>query len=173
MPRAGMPAATRQDPKRVMMGWAEQKIRDEAPEAQGKTMSMIMRAEPRTVTAIMHAKSPTQTKEVITAAFKRAGLPSPFHPIPVPEREMERVDLQPVMSAIAEQTTITAQIASILGEMPKASNYEDLVQYMRESQNSYIRAVEALAMTVARLERTMSTWEQAYLPTYLPCLVIM
>ena len=55
--RAGMPRNRHVDPKNMMMGWAEQKIRDEAPEAQGKTIIMIMRAEPRTVSAIMHAKS--------------------------------------------------------------------------------------------------------------------
>ena len=66
--------------------------------------------------------------------------------------------------AIAEQTTITTQIADILREVPKANNYEDLVNFMRESQVSYIKAVEALATSVARLEQTMSTWEQAYLP---------
>ena len=158
IPRAGMASRSRQDPKSVMMAWADQKIRDEAPEAQGKTISMIMRAEPRTVTAIMHAKSPSQTREVIIPAFKRAGLPSPFHPIPQPSPTME---LEPIMKAIAEQTTITDQIAQILAEAPKAKNYEDLVGFMQESQASYIKAVEALATSVARLEHTMTTWEHA------------
>ena len=161
--RAGMPRHNQhQDPKVVMYGWAEQKVRDEAPEAQGKTLAMIMRAEPRTVSAIMHAKSPSQTREVIIAAFRRAGLPSPFHPIPPPQQHGP--DMECVMRAIAEQTVITGQIAQLLSEVPKAAQYEELVGFMRQSQSSYIGAVESLARAVARLESTIATWESAYLP---------
>ena len=148
-------------PKTVMTGWAEQKIRDEAPEAQGRTIAMIMKAEPRTVTAIMHAKSPAQTREVITAAFKRAGLPSPFHPIPSPQQGGGTNE--EVMQGIMEQTRITADIAALLAEIPKRDHYDQLVQHMAEAQKSYVAAVEALANSVARLEHTMATWENAYL----------
>ena len=41
------------------------------------------------------------------------------------------------------------------------------MQHMQESQRSYVQAVEALAMSVARLENTINTWESAYLPQML------
>ena len=161
--RAGMPRVRQPDPKAVMLGWAEQKIRDEAPEAQGKTIMMLMKAEPRTATAIMHAKSPTQTKEVIIAAYRRAGLPSPFHaapqPVPAPDPNFGAM-----MSAMTEQTRLMGEIAVSLHDIPKQEHYQQLVTHMNDAQQSYVRAVESLAMSVARLEHTMSVWESAYLP---------
>ena len=119
--RAGMAPRRQHDPKTIMYGWAEQKIRDEAPEAQGKTIAMIMRAEPRTVTAIMHAKSPAQTKEVIIAAFRRAGLPSPFHPLPQPVPP-QNPNIEAMMHAMTEQTRILGEMALNLAETPKAEH---------------------------------------------------
>ena len=157
--RAGMQNMRPQQQKAQMISWAEQKVRTDAPEAQGKTLSMILRAEPRTITAIMHAKSPSQTKEVIIAAYKRAGLPSPFHPPPEAQ-----VGNQEIVRTLTEQTKITEDIAKVLSDMPRGKHYEDLVALMRESQASYIHAVEALAQSVSRLEATMATWEEACLP---------
>ena len=157
--RAGMQNMRPQQQKAQMISWAEQKVRTESPEAQGKTLSMILRAEPRTITAIMHAKSPSQTKEVIIAAYKRAGLPSPFHPPPEAQ-----VGNQEIVRTLTEQTKITEDIAKVLSDMPRGKHYEELVALMRDSQASYIHAVEALANSVSRLEATMSTWEEPVLP---------
>ena len=150
-----------QQQRSQMMSWAEQKVRTDSPEAQGKTLTMIMRAEPRTTTAIMHAKSPAQTREVIIAAYKRAGLPSPFHGN---KTEDKATDMHEVVEAIATQTKITSDVAKILKDVPRGKHYEELVTYMRDSQVSSIQAVESLAKTFARLESTMATWEKAYLP---------
>ena len=161
--RAGMPRVRQPDPKTVMLGWAEQKVRDEAPEAQGKTIMMLMRAEPRTATAIMHAKSPTQTKEVIVAAYRRAGLPSPFHAMPQPTPAPDP-NVHAMMNALTEQTRLMGEIAVSLHDIPKNEHYKQLMTHMNEAQQSYVRAVESLAKSVARLEHTMSVWETAYLP---------
>ena len=72
------------------------------------------------------------------------------------------------MRAIAEQTVITGQIAQLLSETPKAAQYEELAAYMRQSQASYITAVESSSKgRVMRLEHTINTWETAYLPLIL------
>ena len=76
--RGGMKHEKMPDPKTAMRGFAIQKIEKDAPVAIGPTMTMLLKAETRTITAILNAKSAAQTKEVITAAFRRAGLPSPF-----------------------------------------------------------------------------------------------
>ena len=162
MERAGMQNVRQQ--RSQMIAWAEQKVRTDAPQAQGKTLTMIMRAEPRTITAIMHAKSPSQTREVIIAAYKRAGLPSPFHE---EQQEKAEYDMQTVVNAMTEQTRMTSEMVRILQEVPKEAHYAELVEYMRQSQASYTHAVEALAKSVSRLENTIATWEEAYLPQLL------
>ena len=153
--RAGMPSRTRQpDPKTIMMGWAEQKVRDEASEAQGETISMMMCAEPRTVTAIMHAKSPAQTKQGIAAAFCRAGLPSPFHPSPQ-QRQPSDPNLVAITHAITEQTNITADIVMVLPDTEIAALSRPPTTHEGKAQRSYVQAVEVPAQSVVRLEHSI------------------
>ena len=101
------------------------------------------------------------TKEVIIAAHKRAGLPSPFH---VDRSAEGQPGVQVVVQAIAAQTQITPDIAKVLEDTPNGRRYEELLAYTREAQASYIQAFEALAKSVSRLEPTMATWEGTCLP---------
>ena len=57
-----------------MHGWALQKIEREIPEFSQPMASFLLRAEARTVSAVLHAKSTPQLKEVLRAAMKRADI---------------------------------------------------------------------------------------------------
>ena len=67
-------ARVSQHPRSAMIVWAEDKISREVPGLNMLTVRMLLRAEQRTVSAVLHARSEAQTKEVIRAAFRRAGL---------------------------------------------------------------------------------------------------
>ena len=63
-----------QQPRAVMLLWAEDKIKREVDGVNILTVRMLLKAEQRTVSAILHAKSPAQTKEVLLAAYRSAVL---------------------------------------------------------------------------------------------------
>ena len=56
------------------------RVRDDVPTASIKTVTMIFKAEYRTVTAVLNARSKFQTYQVIEAAYKRANLAPPSRP---------------------------------------------------------------------------------------------
>ena len=57
-----------------MLIWAEDKVRREIDGLKQLTVRMILRAEQRTVAAVLHSRSATQTREVMVAAYRRTGL---------------------------------------------------------------------------------------------------
>ena len=62
------------DPKKAMMRWAQHKLRTDAPTIVGPTSTMLLKAEARAISALMNCKSPAQTKQIMVAAYRRAGL---------------------------------------------------------------------------------------------------
>ena len=67
-------ARTAQQPRAVMLLWAEDKKRREIDGLNVLTVRMLLRAEQRTVAAVLHSRSAAQTREVMVAAYRRAGL---------------------------------------------------------------------------------------------------
>ena len=76
VPRAGAKSAKiyRHEPKAAMHTWALQKIEREMPEFSQATASFLLKAEARTVSAALHAKSTAQLQEVMCAAMRRADI---------------------------------------------------------------------------------------------------
>ena len=64
----------RYDPKAWMHAWALDKIQRELPSMSQAQASFLLRAEARTVNAVLNAKSTMQLQEVITAAKRRADI---------------------------------------------------------------------------------------------------
>ena len=57
------PVTYLQDPKKAMNYFAQQKIQMHAPTILGPTTSMLLKAEARTVSALMNSKSAAQTQQ--------------------------------------------------------------------------------------------------------------
>ena len=73
--RAGTRTRLRQqDPRAAMQTFAQEKAEAAMPRLTPAILQTLLKAEARTVTAIIHSKSTLQTKEVLRAALKRAGL---------------------------------------------------------------------------------------------------
>ena len=51
------------DTKKAMMFWARQKVQADAPSALGATTTMLLKAEARTISALMNSKLPAQTRQ--------------------------------------------------------------------------------------------------------------
>ena len=60
-----------------MIGWAQDRVARELPQLNQRTVRMLLRAEARTVSAVLHCKSTIQLKEVMMAAYRRAGMVPP------------------------------------------------------------------------------------------------
>ena len=119
---------SQRDPKQHMMAWATDKVQRRVPCAVGPTLTMLMKAEARTITALMNSKSETQTKEIISAAYRRAGLTAPFEK-KVKKKNMEMVGAidknlcDAMMTAMTNQTIITQEIATTMQLIPKTEHY--------------------------------------------------
>ena len=138
-----------QQPRAVMIAWAEDKIRREIQGVNLLTARMLLKAEQRTVSAILHTRSAAQTREVLHAAFRRAGLDmEPTHVQHAePQREDNR-DLAHMTQALLNQTTITTQIADRLAAMPTNSDFMQLLEAIYEH-------VEMQRTVILQTERIM------------------
>ena len=73
-PRGGVrQPRSSQQPRAAMLLWAEDKISREMQGLNTLTVRMLLRAEQRMVSAI-YSRSPNQTREIMVAAYRRAGL---------------------------------------------------------------------------------------------------
>ena len=129
--RAGARGDRPVQPKHAMQQWALQKAEEHAPQVSQKTLHMILKAEAKTTSALLHSQSVAQTHQIIEAAFKRAGLPTPFAP---PRDHEEEGHSEPkrarfendVIVALTNQVTITNQIAEQFQATPRAEEYARL-----------------------------------------------
>ena len=119
-------ARVSQHPRSAMTVWAEDKVSREVPGLNMLTVRMLLRAEQRTVSAVLHARSEAQTKEVICVAFRRAGLTMGAGA----HEEIDMVSLD-MTTALRQQTEITGQIANRLAGMP--TNH-DVVRLLKAAQ---------------------------------------
>ena len=175
--RAGARGDRPVQPKHAMQQWALQKAEEHAPEVSQKTLHMILKAEAKTTSALLHSQSVAQTHQIIEAAFKRAGLSSPFAP---PREHDEEIQSDPkrarfendVIVALTNQVQITNQIAEQFKATPQADEYARLSDVFKTSQEASIKAVTSLATVVGKMEQRMQQWEETFLPHVLERLPI-
>ena len=170
--RGGVRDKLAQNPRQQVMAWAIDKVRAHAPQAEGPTLKMLLKAEARTATSLMNSKSPPQTREILTAAWKRAGLQSPFDPAISPTSsspEASQIEacnrrMDDMATALLEQVKITQQIADTLQELPRIPQFEAIMTSMNQAQTSYVQTIGSLADSIGKLERRIEAWETSYLP---------
>ena len=79
LPRRGGGKRSRQQayahPRSAMHGWALHQACQQCPQVAPATLNFLMKAEFRTITAVLGSKTAGQTAQVINAALVRAGLP--------------------------------------------------------------------------------------------------
>ena len=60
-------------PKQAMQYWAKDRALRECPDFNPMTIAMLLKAENRTVSALLHAKDGKQVRQVLLAAMRRAA----------------------------------------------------------------------------------------------------
>ena len=131
---------------------------------------MVLKAEARTVTALMNSKSQAQTRQIMIAAYRRAGLGDPFQapvhePMPVhPPLESITKDLDDLRTALLNQVQITQAIADTMKAVPQSNTFETLSFAFTEAQKANVEAMSALTGAIARVEQRVEAWENHYLP---------
>ena len=73
-PRAGTRSRHTVDQRAQMQIWAADRVQEHYPQLPLNTITFLLRAESRTVSSILNARSGVQVIEVIEAALRRAGL---------------------------------------------------------------------------------------------------
>ena len=159
-----IPQDKERDPKQRMISWANDKVQEHAPQVMGPTLNMLMRAETRTVTALLNSKNQHQTKEIITAAYRRAGLDPPFGAPKQSSSQLSSAFETDFIKAMTNQAIITQQIAEALSEIPKKEKHDMMDKFMRDTQESYITAVKSLSEAIQKLEQRIESWETTFLP---------
>ena len=147
-----------QQPRAVMLVWAEDKIKRELEGVNLLTVRMLLKAEQRTVSAILHKRTSAQTKEVLQAACRRAGLTMTDASLPLqPEQHAQAQDgLRDMMQAMHNQTIITAQIADRLSVSPTNQEFAHLLEVVNkqvEMQQILIEQTERIMLFLNRLNR--------------------
>ena len=158
------------------------KVEEQTPNAKKQTVSMLCRAENRTLMALLNAKSPAQTKQVLEAAYKRAGLRSPWdEAAPVVENgshenmqmQMQHIDnldtkmearFEQIQVLIANQITTTANIAGALACIPSMQHHQHLADMLEQIQHTNLEAMGVVMKRLAEMESRIGIWETAILP---------
>ena len=65
------------DHRTMMLEWARDRIAREAEELSGPTSDIILKAEGRTVSAVLNSRSLAQVRDVISSAWRRANIQAP------------------------------------------------------------------------------------------------
>ena len=129
MPRGGARPERPPQPRAAMLVWAEDKVQREVPGLNVLTVRMLLKAEQRTVSAVLHSRSPSQTREVLIAAYRRAGLVMQNTDNPQPHTEA--IVTNEMTRALTQQTAITAEVADRLAASPINQDFIQLLEATR------------------------------------------
>ena len=173
------------DPRVAMHAWAFQRVSREFPSINAATLNILLRAEARTVTAVLNSRSTMQLASVIDAALRRAGLP-PMQPTPQQQQENEQDQAQQqdadqqeprtaptteqpaymdlhLQQTLQQQVYLAQQILHTTMQQPTSQDFINLIATMQVQASAQARAVQQLAEVVAALESRMQMWETTFL----------
>ena len=141
------------DPKVAMHQWSLDKVQEHVPSVNPATAAMLLRAEARTVSAVLHCKSSRQTLEIVNAALKRAALPTV---VEQQQQQQADVDSAALASAMTTQAEALRALATQLQMMTTRDDMTEIVKMMHtehilhnQASNKLVVAEEALQREVA------------------------
>ena len=159
LPRGGArKQKAQQDPKAAMFT------------ASIKTVTMIFKAEYRTVTAVLNARSKFQTYQVIEAAYKRANLAPPSRPeksssddkavsqVPVgddPQMHSIFAELTRMRQAMLNQTMLMDQLLKILVNLPTNNEFVQLLESVKGQSAAHSSGLDALFQVMTAIQQLL------------------
>ena len=187
-PRGGGrdPKRVMQDPRTAMHYWAMEKIQKDCPGCSTRTFSTLLRAEAKTMGSIMNSRSAAQTKQILTAALKRAGLEryaedllpgsqvagdvdTREHMEPLADsvkqaQEIMKRQLDDLVRAMTTQTSLTGDIAHVLAQKTTVQDIVNIVTLLQQHTASQMEAYQSVAKAVVTLESKIDCVVRAVIP---------
>ena len=187
-PRGGGrdPKRVMHDPRTAMHYWAMDKIQKDCPGCATRTFSTLLRAEAKTMGSIMNSRSPAQTKQILTAALKRAGLEryaedllpgsqpagdvdTRQHTEPLVDsvkqaQEDMKCQLADLVRAMTTQTSLTGDIAHVLSQKTTVQDIVNVVTLLQQHTASQMEAYQSVAKAVVTLESKIDCVVRAVIP---------
>ena len=143
-----------QDPKVWMHTFAMDRIRRDMPNFSQATASFLLRAEARTVTAVMNAKSAAQLVEVMEAAQRRADITqgtSAASSSAAAEAESNQQQL------LTGQNIILGQLTQMAVQMFTNEEVAELYQAVHVHNIMYLQHVQQLNLRIQQLEERVQS----------------
>ena len=147
-------------PRSMMIAWALQKAAREAPQASQPTVQMICKAEMRTVMALMNARTPTQTRQVLEAAYRRAGLPSPFarEAAGAPNQQTP-TSTDELKDMVTAQGSMIAVMSNLISQIPTGESHQNIMWGFKQSQDATVNAIRQVTQALEALEKRLERLE--------------
>ena len=139
-----------------MHAWALDKIQRELPAVSQAQASFLLRAEARTVNAVLNAKSTSQLQEVITAAKRRADI---MQGEAMPTSASTSTTASTVEQVIATQQLIVNQLTQIQACQVNKDDFTQLCQTMQIQQALHMQHVQQLLARIQELENKIASWK--------------
>ena len=167
------------EPRTAMFTWATQKIARECPECQARTVSVILRGEPRVVSAVLNTRSAAQTREVLRAAYRRAAIPYPTqvqgggeqqeqHQQNPPQQQQRpagehsplRPQMEEVINMMGNQNAILTRMMGDLSHNGILNNHMVMIDVLRQHNHAQEAAIRGLTQAIVGIEQRMLVWER-------------
>ena len=164
-----------------MLVWALDKVAEQAPSVKKETVSMLCRAENRTLMALLNSKSAAQTKQVLQAAYRRAGLKNPwaegggeedgannaavFDPTHLHQMEQKFEEhFEGMKMLMANQIATTSNITGAMACLPSMQQHQHLADLLEQVQHTNLEALGIVMKRLTEMEARIGVWETAILP---------
>ena len=161
------------NPRTAMLFFAQDRVAREMPQMPRGTANLLLRAEARTVSAVLNARSSAQLEQVMQAALRRADLQQEAQQ-QADSQAPQAENLQPVVA----QLTMTAQILAhqvqhlsselaVTSAQPTKEQYAQMLVNLTTSTAVHLQGLQDLTRRIHGLEERIQAWEQNYLPEIL------
>ena len=153
------------DHRAMMLAWARDRISREAEEFAGPTSDMILKAEGRTVSAVLNSRSPAQVRDVISSAWRRANTQAPQVGRPIGSLAKANVRAQaaqqPATPATApfltSQHQRTYEQSSPIQGQPETMSLDDIAVMIASHSRVLAQIVDMIAMAATKNEMSHLT----------------
>ena len=167
------------DPRTQFIGAAQQRAHECVPQANPLTIAALLRAEHKSVGALLNCRTPEQVKHCLTAVYRRAGLPPPAseqqHTPPSQPTDESAAQPSTQLADIAEwmkqlmetMTNHTASMTALMQMQMESSTSGDALEIknnllsFRVAQQTELDELKASIQTIAN---KMSRWENEGIP---------
>ena len=166
-----------QEPRSAVITWSHQRAMECMPSANPQTVATLLRAQFRTATAIMAARSSSEVRESLTAAYRRAGLTAPSDaPHTTSDTQTEERDPGQETASISldrqrgadmvrtmtTQTQIMTELLQNQGIMATLSEFTDLKDAMTSAMHTQQQMVQQMHALVMDMQRNMENMKRQH-----------